>query len=541
MDKLSDLKPGDVLGQVDLGSYIAAMGKGVAEAQRALDDNTIGLLGAFTKKLDGLDGKSLIQLGLSPAFYHFRSATISASVTMSIQVRQEIDVKVHVEAGKGSSSSSTTASKTHDISSTNSTVVISESQSAQASTDASLTAMEQIDSYSWANSESQSHFVLAERESVTASSDLQAQGLVRFSSQAGVYVVPPRDRRWAVIRLVASAGGESYQLRPQGSPPYTPGSGTAQDIASGIKQYLQSQSSSSVVLRLGGTAPDDLSRVLFKTGSHVVRTEGSVNYAARLRALAHIINAAKITSVKLVGRADGVGPFGYNLRLSQLRGEAVRDALKANQANCTFTIQGRGEIDATDDKNDANQRRVDIQALSGSDIYLYIEDDPSELNANMTIAASGTNGIVVADQYAGTGKGFAAGQIVTSAADLATDIRNNTAFHASAVGELVYLTKKSGGTATVAKVKSYATSQSSQSSSSESSLDGESSSAASSEADKFTKTEVNRAAAIAGSLDVRFARMFDVSMSGNMSIAAELVSVPAPAEFLQYIKDALGD
>lgn len=539
MDKLSDLKPGDVLGQVDLGSYISSMAKGVAEAQRALDDNTIGLLGAFTQKLKGLGGKSLIQLGLSPAFYHFRSATISASVAMSIQVRQEIDVAVHVEAGKSSSSSASTASKTHDISSTTATVAISESQSAQASTDTSLTAMEQIDSFSWANSESQSHFVLAEREAVAASSDLHGQGLVRFSSQAGVYAVPPAGRRWAVIRLVATAGGESYHLKATGSP-YTPASGTAQDIiAAGIKQHLQS--STSVVLRLGGTAPDDLSRVLFKTGSHVVGKEGPVDYPARLRALAHIINVAGITSVKLVGRADGVGPFGYNLRLSQLRGEAVRDALLANQADCTFTIQGRGEIDATDDNNDPDQRRVDIQAASGSAIYLYIEDEPGELNANMTIAGSGTNGVVAADQYALNGTGVAAGDPVISAAQLATDIRQKTSFEASAVGELVYLTRKSAGTATVAKVKSYATSQSSQSSSSESSLDGESSSAASNALDKFTKTKTNRAAAIAGSVDVRFARMFDVSMSGNMSIAAELVSVPAPPEFLQFIKDYLED
>lgn len=91
MERLDHLKPGDVLGQADLATYISAMGLGVAEAQRALDDNSVHQLGDFLDPQLGLEGKSLIQLGLMPAFYHFRSATLTCSVSMSLRVQETIN------------------------------------------------------------------------------------------------------------------------------------------------------------------------------------------------------------------------------------------------------------------------------------------------------------------------------------------------------------------------------------------------------------------------------------------------------------------
>jgi hypothetical protein len=98
-EQLDHLKPGDVLVQAELATYIGAMGLGIAEAQRAMDDNTVDQLAAFVLPQPGLGGQSLIQIGLMPAFYHFRSATLSCSVSMSLQVRQDIGADASLGGG----------------------------------------------------------------------------------------------------------------------------------------------------------------------------------------------------------------------------------------------------------------------------------------------------------------------------------------------------------------------------------------------------------------------------------------------------------
>jgi outer membrane protein OmpA-like peptidoglycan-associated protein len=532
MDKLSDLKPGDVLGQVDLGSYIAAMGKGVAEAQRALDDNTIGLLGAFTEKLEGLRGKSLIQLGLSPAFYHFRSATISASVTMSMQVRQEFDIALHVEAGKGSSSSSSTATSVKQISSAHEKVIFSNHVAETKSEASGASAMEAIDSYAESNASTSSHFVLAERLAVAVAgkSALKGSGLVLYNAAADLYAVPPAGREWAVLHLAAPANGEVYQIKP-GSPPYAPTVGTTpSDMAQAIKSMVKA-----AYILPAAAVPGDLREVRFDTNSHVVKEVGGVDYSARLRGLAQIVDAATLDPVAVAGHTDGVGPAGYNQRLSELRAASVRDVLVTYNV-AVSAATGQGETGATDNQPDQSQRwaRVAVKPFAGC--FIYIEDDPGILAGNI-------GGQVKAGAYPANGEGLVQAGNVSSASALAAQLANEAKIEASLSGELVYLTNSKTSGAAVAKVQLFAAQSSSSSSQSDSSTDldvnqGRSTNTA---LDQLSKTEVNRAAAVAGSLDVRFARMFDVSMSGNMSIAAELVSVPAPAEFLQFIKDYLED
>ena len=100
MELLSHMKPGDVLADADLSSHVTAMGIGVAEAQKALDYNTIHMLGEFTEPLPTLDNKSLLSLGLSPPFYHLRSAMLSCSVSMGLRVVQSFGGKLNIP-GKG--------------------------------------------------------------------------------------------------------------------------------------------------------------------------------------------------------------------------------------------------------------------------------------------------------------------------------------------------------------------------------------------------------------------------------------------------------
>lgn len=545
MEMLSKLKPGDVLGQVDLASYIGAMAKGVAEAQKALDDNTIGLLGQFAQPIDSLAGKSLLALGLSPAFYHFRSATISASVSMSIRVRQEIDVKVHVEAGKSTDSTTKVTSGSSDVASARTSVKISQQQTATANASSQASAMEAIDSYSEQNSSASSHYVLAERLAVADKTSLTHTGLVRYSAQADLFAVVPKDKHWGVIGLAGGSGAnEQFTIKAQ--PPFTPGpTNDAKALAAALEQHLTTGSGAigAVYVLYGDGRPGDLTEVLFDTNSHVVKPVANHDYQVRLRALAQIIVAAELGSVSVTGSTDGVGPTDYNKRLSELRAKAVAAVLEAHGVTVSAAT-GIGEQGAINNQADQGRRKATVAfATPPPGCFIYVEDAAAAF-AQPTMGPAGsatTNGLRLENDYPGSGTGTVANVSVTSAHELAVEINKLQSVEASEVGELVYLTNKESSGKKVAKVRVYAAENSSLDTSSSSDLTFDQAVSEQKTAVDTSETETNRAVAVAGSLDVRFSRMFDVSMAGNMSIAAELVSVPPPAEFLQFIKDSLGN
>jgi hypothetical protein len=49
----------------------------------------------------------------------------------------------------------------------------------------------------------------------------------------------------------------------------------------------------------------------------------------------------------------------------------------------------------------------------------------------------------------------------------------------------------------------------------------------------------NRTVAVGASVDVRFGRQYEMNVTGNSAISARLVSIPAPPQFLETIKDFL--
>ena len=530
MEQLSKLKPGDVLDQVDLGSYVLAMAKGVAEAQKALDDNTVGLLGTFSQPIAGLAGKSLLQLGLSPAFYHFRSATISASVSMSIRVRQEFEIGVHVGFGQSQGSSSTSTSSAQQASSANSSLTFEDHFTAKSST--GTQGMEAIDSYSSSNDSS--HFVLGERVALASSAKagLQSDRLVRYDSTAELYVVPAAaEKHWAVIGLAGgSTATDSFNI--SAANPSQPGvTGSAEDLATALKTDLIAKSYAVYILT-AVPGSDDLRKVLFTTNSYLVKSAGD---QARLRALAHIA-AAIPNSLTVTGYTDGVGPADYNKRLSELRAQSVAAILRANGATVS-AIAGVGEQGVTSQSADQARRKAEVGFTSAlSRCYLYIEGstpfDP-QIGSNSWYLTKG--------DYDSDGIGVLGKTAVANAASLVTQLNSISVIEAQAIGELVYLTNSATSSSQAATVRVYKEQSSSQQTEQTTDLGlTEDASSSSSGAQGFGK-QAKTASAFAASVDARFSRMFDVSMSGNMSIAAELVCIPAPPEFLQLIKDYLGD
>jgi hypothetical protein len=88
------------LAGLPLAQLIAALGVGIADAQTRLDDNSISSAQRLADKMidvplpgtDEMVSRSLISLGFTPTFYHFREATIELHIELTVQFEEELDV-----------------------------------------------------------------------------------------------------------------------------------------------------------------------------------------------------------------------------------------------------------------------------------------------------------------------------------------------------------------------------------------------------------------------------------------------------------------
>jgi len=113
---------GQELLDVPLPDMVAKLALGIAEAQRALDENsvetakaladtTIKVVPAITQTFEA-DGKvtfaqadeidmSLLQVGLNPTFYQFQEATIEVTMDIKTTSSRETNIKVGIKAKVG--------------------------------------------------------------------------------------------------------------------------------------------------------------------------------------------------------------------------------------------------------------------------------------------------------------------------------------------------------------------------------------------------------------------------------------------------------
>jgi len=91
---MADVKTFDqgskILQNVDVSSMVTALALGIAEAQERLDTNSVSQLIRLSESK--VAGKSLLELGFQPAFYAFDYADISASISLKMAVKEEVEV-----------------------------------------------------------------------------------------------------------------------------------------------------------------------------------------------------------------------------------------------------------------------------------------------------------------------------------------------------------------------------------------------------------------------------------------------------------------
>lgn len=84
-----------MLEQSPLPQLVRSLGQAIADAQLALDRHSIALARELQTPIEvfpGMPGRSLLELGFAPTFYHFTETTIKARVAFSSAESQEFSV-----------------------------------------------------------------------------------------------------------------------------------------------------------------------------------------------------------------------------------------------------------------------------------------------------------------------------------------------------------------------------------------------------------------------------------------------------------------
>jgi len=103
----ADLQRGiRLLEQAPLGQLVQSIGMAIAEAQYNMDRFVIKTLELLDDKEangvqlpDEIDKRSMLELGFTPSFYHFREATITAKVAFSAMNAEQYGVGAEIGGG----------------------------------------------------------------------------------------------------------------------------------------------------------------------------------------------------------------------------------------------------------------------------------------------------------------------------------------------------------------------------------------------------------------------------------------------------------
>lgn len=576
---IETLRPGQILADTAVSDFIKAMGVAIAEAQLQLDINSLAQIEEYAAPRQGLDGKSLLQLGLSPPFYHYQHADLSVSMQIVMKIGEQttkgIGGKIDFGIDTGGAVGAASAREAQvSVKSLPASVTVDGKKTETTGTDVEAGA-EQLAAALRAGPFERA-FAKTERKPVTAALEPAAAKNPILTSNA-VAFLKPTETSVGVIRIQQTpppppAAGETFKLN--GSKSVTV-EGAANRTLYARKLVEAINGTTTFKARLvndaGGdsTAPDapgTLAIALFDTNLWAIKP------AAReeLDLAATAIKAGDF-SITILGYADKRGGEGANDILGKNRAEAVADYLAGKgvaRAKMKIEVGGERRWDGVPvTTNNQQFRRAEVMLAGSTDLIILVEDKGEQLDdaapdksgggagngflfarkfdalpidgTAVKLGASATSVAIKKDAVNDSGTVFAEGSPEAHAFNLARDINAATATHkvrATRNGAMVLLANaddavvidlvtlsandiklEAGGGATVTKP-----------------LAGIKAGA---DAPK-EKTRYTFAAGLTA--DYRKSRQFEQSVNGNSSISARLVSVPAPVEFLDELKTYLG-
>jgi hypothetical protein len=594
MPDIEDMTPGQVLADASVAEFIKSLGLGIAEAQQALDENSVNQIAHFVEPRDSLGGKSLLDLGLSPAFYHYQHADISCSLQISLRIEKDFGLDLNLSGNFGDNS--TTSDSSHETESESSSGSRTASSHREAKVEISMRSQGALQVGG-------SNFQLQGQTPLARIEDLAAR--IRGDAASGVgrvlpthecepvnpQVNPPHGSVVVTPNTVAFLGAGRFSRAmiriaqvPASDETYTLKSGTSVVVQPGANLRAHAEAVAARIQTLGYSTvlaggPGENGYLTFVRHEHDIdRYDSPAGYRSpeqdeQIQMLAAFLIQTGET-VDIEGFTDRSGPNSYNVQLGQRRALYCRDRLRALGVpdGQMTVVQSRGEqrwADAgqADGQRVEDHRIVTFRLREDNDYIIFVRGDSThdivraEVAPNkLSTPTAHENGFIYVYRPVGsqdlTGqsrkvviagqnfplRGVAAGGAAehapeSYAANLAADINANQAagVRAWATGNVVHLCPE-GSKFTLILVTE---------TNREISLSGSDDVTVTEQFSRSRTRDVsqqrtgNRTVAVGASLGIRYQKQFEMNVTGNSTITARLVSIPAPPEFLATIKEFL--
>lgn len=594
---VDEMTPGQILADANVADFIGQLGLSIAEAQKALDENSVNQISEFIEPRASLGNRSLLDLGLSPAFYHYQHADISCALQINLRVEKDLSVGVNLEGSFNDNQTSDNSSDEASSSSSSGTSERTQTRTAQVEiqsasvgqltingTNFPLTGADplaRIRNLQRAVSDNMSTGVQRLLYSITPldfniTSDAPSEK-VRTGLNTIAFIGGGFDRG---VLKVASNEGTTYVLNDENAVVAEASTSDLADYAARVKDLIEAKNYDTILL-----APNDsIQRFHFETGSQYLRSfvhdsgPQNVDLENRLQFLASLINELGI-EVEVEGFADAqqfrrrteTESDALNTELGLNRAKEVERRLLANGvASGKITPMSSGDNAAEEnvrnnggDVDDINFRKVEIRVKNRTAFWLIVksrsggpnlETISPDFRANPQTAGNGfiylykptalelsgkkvtIRGVDFTISGA-SGGGFASGSPAAHAFNLSKRIHDNTQvdFTSSAEQNIVTVFKKdqpfqlSLATAETRNIQMTSTEG----------IEIKTQFSRTQSQSASTQNTGNRTVAVGATVDVRFSRQFESNITGNSSISARLVSIPAPPQFLETIRDFL--
>ena len=591
MPDIEDMTPGEILAEASVAEFIKNLGLSIAEAQTALDENSVNQIAHFVEPREGLGGKTLLDLGLSPAFYHYQHADISCSLQLSLRVERDFGLDLNVGGSFGDNSTSSDSSSTSE----------SESQSGSSSSTSHREARVQISMRTQGALQVGGNNFQLQGDSPMARIDNLAESL-RSNPASGIQrvlpthecapvnptAVPPHENIVTTPNTITFLGGARFSSAiirisdlPGAPETYTMKTGVSANVPPGANLEAHADAVRAQIQALGYSAVRTAGPnrpLLTVTHRHdIAQYNNPTTYKPeqdrQVQMVAAFLRANPSAHVTITGYTDRTGTTPYNQELGMRRAEYMRDRLlglgvAAGQMGAPVS---RGEQDwqsAPPPELHEPHRIVTVVLDGNSHYYILVEGDashdivqaevaPNELadplgtgNGFIFVHGALTGGTQLSQggrridigthqfPLRGSGAGGHAAHAPESyALNLAQDINANQAagLRAWATGNVVHVCPENSrftlllvtsesrditlaGTDDVTVTTQFSRSR---------------------QRDVSTQRTGNRTVAVAASVGIRFQKQFEMNVTGNSTISARLVSIPAPPEFLATIKEFL--
>ncbi len=589
MAEYDGLTPGQVLADASVAEFVKSLGLSIAEAQKALDENSVNQIAEFIVPREGLGGKTLLDLGLSPAFYHYQHADLSCSLQLSLKVEKNFGVALNLngsfndtDTGSGSSntsdtstesgSSNRTATRQADIEITSASVG-SLNVGGQAFPLTGNTPAERLENL---------------HNAMTATTDSGIAGVL-YELQPTALIIEkdaPNDKVHTTDNTVAflSAGFSSSIIRigSDADTNYTLNDSPAVSISTTAQGSLESYAAHvDSLIEAEGYLTDlvppseSIGTVQFETGKATFIEDNEDSDSKMLLNIAKAMIEMNL-EVDIEGFtdrqrfADRDRSDEYNIKLGNNRAKLLKRQLIANGVpEGKIHITDSGGDAAADRANDSvgqdnpSFRKAEIHTRGRTDIWIFVHASSGGTNLNAVtpnmIGDSGSaNGFIylfkpatlsINDKKvtidgtdfplssASVTGGSTPGSARNYALNLTNDINGNASadLKASSSGNVVTVSKEGDKF----QLTLFTTEQRQINLTGSEGITVTQQFTRSRSTNQTRENSGNRAVAVGASLDVSFSRKFEMNVSGNSSITARLVSIPAPPQFLETIQEFL--